>query len=208
MPEIEPLSKPVRRILDAAILIGLIFDSFNDSVPLQWRFLFYIIASFRFVGALGWMVTRTPGWKIRVVGVMLHLLAIQSTGGLFYLVIHWGGYFLLVYAFMRSWRGLLAVWLIVGIFGLALLQTVKPTFRASLQDDQISGPVEAVTRLGTMLWERAQEGHIMDPGADFNETLVRFNQGWIIARSTHVPKNEPYAKGEPMMVFSIIPVLV
>jgi hypothetical protein len=207
MPEIEPLSKPVRRVLDAAILIGFVFDYYNNLVPMQWRFLFYIVASFRFVGALGWMVTRTPGWKLRVIGVMVHLLAIQSTGGLFYLVIHWGGYFLLVHAFMRSWRGMLAVSLVAGILGLALLQTVKPAFRSSLADNP--GPVEAVTRLGTMMWERAQEGDVMDPSADFGETLVRFNQGWIIARiMSHVPRNEPYAKGGTITdaaIFSIVP---
>ena len=209
LPETEPLSQRVKRTLDAAIVIGLVFDAYNDSVPLQWRFLFYLFASFRFVGALGWMVTSTPGWKIRVVAVLLHLAAVQSTGGLFYLVIHWGGYFLLVYAFMQRWRLMLAASLVVGVLGLGLLQTVKPTFRTSLVEDKVSGPVEALTRLSVMLWDRVSQGNIVHPDFDLGDTLVRFNQGWIISRIiTHVPAEEPYARGETLVdaaIFSIVP---
>jgi hypothetical protein len=209
LPEIEPLSTPVKRTLDAAIVVGLVFDAYGDVVPLQWRFLFYLVGSFRFVGALGWMVTGTPGWRFRVAAVMLHLAAVQSTGGLFYLVIHWGGYFLLVYAFMKAWRFRLAVTLVVGVLGLALLQTVKPTFRTSLVEDAVSGPVESLTRLGGMLLERLNEGTIVDPETDIGNTLVRFNQGWIISRiMSHVPTEEPYAMGDTLVdavVFSIVP---
>ncbi len=159
LPETEQLSKPLKRTLDAAIVIGLIADVYSDYVPNQLAFLGYLIASLRFVGALGWMITKTPGWMIRVLGVMLHFVATQSAGGgMFYLVVHWGGYFLLVYGFMKRWRMTMAMALIAGIMGLGLLQTVKPTFRDSLIEERPSGPVEAFTRLTSMLWERRQPG--------------------------------------------------
>jgi hypothetical protein len=209
LPEMEPLSKRLKGTLDAAIVIGLVFDAYNNSVPVQWRFLFYLIASFRFVGALGWMVTGTPGWKIRVAVVTLHLVAVQSSGGQFYLAIHWGGYFLLVYAFMKRWRLMLAGSLIVGVLGMALLQTVKPQFRETLVEKEVSGPVEAFTRLSTMLWTRASQGRVVDEDSDPGDTLVRFNQGWIISRiMTHVPAEEPYAMGGTLadaVIFSIVP---
>ena len=209
LPEREPLSKRLRGTLDAAIVIGLVFDAYTNAVPVQWRFLFYLIASFRFVGALGWMVTGTPGWKIRVAVVVLHLVAVQSSGGQFYIAIHWGGYFLLVYAFMKRWRLMLAVSLMVGVIGMGLLQTVKPNFRESLVEDEVSGPVEAFTRLSAMLWTRANQGRIVDEDSDAGDTLVRFNQGWIISRIiTHVPAEEPYAMGGTLadaVIFSIVP---
>jgi hypothetical protein len=210
LPEIEPLSKPVRRTLDAAIVIGLIVEVYSEYVPSQLAFLGYLIASLRFVGALGWMITKTPGWMIRVLVVMLHFVATQSAGGgMFYLVVHWGGYFLLVYGFMKRWRMTMAMALIVGIMALGLLQTIKPTFRASLVEERPSGPVEAFTRLTSMLWERISEGHAFDPNADTGDTLVRFNQGWIIARiMTHVPAEEPYAAGQTLAdaaIFTIVP---
>jgi hypothetical protein len=209
MPETEPLSPYVRHSLDAAIVIGLVVDRFENAIPPQWLFLAYLVSSFRFVGALGWMVTQTPGWQLRVIVVMTHLAAVQSTGGLFYLVVHWGGYFLLVYAFMRRWRWTLAAALVVGVFGLGLLQTVKPTFRTSLVEQQVSGPIEAFTRLGSMMFERLREGRLVDEQADAGDTLVRFNQGWIIARiMRHVPAEQPYAMGSTLAdaaVFSIVP---
>ena len=210
LPETEPLSKQATRILDAAIVIGLIVDAYSQYVPPPLAFLGYLIASFRFVGALGWMITKTPGWKIRVLGVLLYFVATQSAGGgMFYLVVHWGGYFLLVYGFMKRWRGAMAMTLIVGIMGLALLQTVKPTFRTSLIEERPSGPIEAFTRLTSLMWERVSQGHIVDPDADTGDTLVRFNQGWIISRiMTHVPAEEPYAMGQTLAdaaIFTLVP---
>jgi hypothetical protein len=207
--EAAPLARPVRRMLDAAIVLGLAVETFGEDVPGQWAFLVYLLASCRFVGALGWMVTRTPGWQLRVAAVLIHLAAIQSSGGLFYLVVHWGGYFLLVYAFMRRWRWKMAAALGVGLVGLSLLQTVKPNFRSSLTTEQVSGPVEAFTRLTSMLWEQALAGNIVDPNVDPGDLLVRFNQGWIVARvMKHVPAEVPYANGETLtdaLAFSIIP---
>jgi len=210
LPETEQLSKPLKRTLDAAIVIGLIADVYSDYVPAQLSFLAYLIASLRFVGALGWMITKTPGWAIRVLGVMLYFVATQSAGGgMFYLVVHWGGYFLLVYGFMKRWRMRMAIALIAGIMALGLLQTVKPTFRNSLIEERPSGPVEAITRLTSMLWERVSQGHAADPEADTGDTLVRFNQGWIIARiMTHVPAEERYAKGQTLTdaaIFTVLP---
>jgi hypothetical protein len=210
LPETEQLSKPLRRTLDMAIVIGLITDVYSDYVPPQLAFFGYLVASLRFVGALGWMITKTPGWMIRVLGVMLHFVATQSAGGgMFYLVVHWGGYFLLVYGFMKRWRMTMAVALIAGIMGLGLLQTVKPSFRDSLIEERPSGPVEAFTRLTSMLWERVRQGSAIDPDADTGDTLVRFNQGWIIARiMTHVPAEEPYAMGETLTdaaIFTVLP---
>jgi hypothetical protein len=209
VPETQPLTPYVRYTLDLVIVLGLIVDRFESFFPVEWIFLAYLVSSFRFIGALGWMVTQTPGWKIRVAVVLIHLAAVQSTGGLFYLVVHWGGFFLLVYAFMKQWRWQMAAALLVGVLGLSLLQTVKPTFRTSLVEQQVSGPVEAFTRLISMMYERVSRGEIVDPQADMGDTLVRFNQGWIVARvMTYVPSQEPYARGSTVTdaaVFSIIP---
>ena len=208
-PETGHLSPYVKHTLDIAIVAGLLIDTYGGVVPSQFAFLVYLIASLRFAGALGWMVTRTPGWQLRAIVVLVHLTAMQSEGGLFYLVIHWGGYFLLVYAFMRRWRWAMAGALVASLLGIALLQAVKPTFRSSLVEQQVSGPVEAFTRLASMLWDRASEGRVIDPDADLGDSLVRFNQGWIIARiMKRVPADEPYAKGSTILdaaIFSIVP---
>jgi hypothetical protein len=205
----RPLSRRVQITLDLVIAVGLLIDAYSERVPVQWAFLAYLLASFRFFGTLGWMVTRTPGWWLRVAIVLFELLAMQSTGGLFYLVIHWSGYFLLVYAFMSRWRWQLAPVLVVGVLALGLLQDVKPTFRQSLAQEQVSGPIQSVSKLLSLMWTRLQGEEITTTRSDFGDRLVRFNQGWIIARvMTHVPKEEPYARGRTLsdaVVFSIVP---
>ncbi|HEY2150139.1 MAG TPA: hypothetical protein VGH34_04980 [Vicinamibacterales bacterium] len=209
MPDIGFLSSRVQRLLDLLIVAGLVADFYVDFAPIQWAFLAYLISSFRFVGALGWMVTRTPGWQWRVGFVLVHLTAVQSTGGLFYLVVHWGGYFLLVYAFMKRWRWQMAVALAVGLIGLSLLQSVKPTLRVSIAEQEVKSPIDSFQRLTTLLWERVRTGQIVDPETNPGDALVRFNQGWIISRiMKHVPDEQPYAMGQTIsdaVVFSIVP---
>jgi hypothetical protein len=209
MPRIEFLSMRAQRVLDAAIVLGLIVDSYTVSVGATFGFLLYLVASLRFAGALGWMITRTPGWGIRAAIVLTHLAATQSSSGAFYLVVHWGGYFLLVYAFMRRWRWRVAATLAAGLIGLALLQDVKPTFRHALNSSEIEGPVESVNRLVALMWERVSAGRLTAEDTYFGDLLVRFNQGWIIARiMTHVPKEEPYAHGQTLVdaaLFSVMP---
>jgi hypothetical protein len=209
MPHIDHLSKRVQRSLDLLIIVGLIADFYVDYLPLEWTFLAYLISSFRFVGALGWMLTQTPGWRWRVVFVLVHLTAIQSTGGLFYLVVHWGGYFLLVYAFMKRWRWQMAVALAASLLGLSLLQAVKPTLRTSIAEQHVTGPLDSLQRLSSLLWDRVRTGELVDTQTDPGDTLVRFDQGWIIARiMTHVPAEIPYANGQTIMdaiTFSILP---
>jgi hypothetical protein len=209
MPHIDHLSKRVQHSLDVLIVAGLIADLYVDYAPVEWSFLAYLISSFRFVGALGWMLTLTPGWRWRVIFVLAHLTAVQSTGGLFYLVVHWGGYFLLVYAFMRRWRWQMAVALCASLLGLSLLQAVKPTLRTSIAEQRVTGPLDSLERLTSMMWDRVKTGQFVDTQTDAGDSLVRFNQGWIIARiMTHVPAEIPYARGQTItdaITFSIVP---
>lgn len=206
---VEPLDKRLRWGLDATIVVGLVMVTYADSIPPALGFLAYLISSFRFFAALAWMVTGTPGWRLRVGLVMIHLAAIMSTAGIFYLVIHWGGYFLLVHAFMKGWRWRLAAVFAVGFLGIGLLQEVKPAFRVALSELQVTGPADALSTLGTLMYERATGGEALSARSEFGDFLVRFNQGWIIARiMTEVPKAEPYAGGETVVdaaIFSIIP---
>lgn len=209
VPETGPLPQRVQRSLDVTIVVGLVVETYSESFGPSLAFLAYLISSFRFFGALGWMVTRTPGWRLRVAVVMLHLVAVQSAGGFFYLVVHWAGYFVLVYAFMRRWRWRLAGAIAVGFVTLGLLQEVKPAFRTSLDNFEVTGPIDSLTRLVTLMYQRAMGDETVGTDSSFGDFLVRFNQGWIIARvMTHVPMLEPYAEGDTLIdaaIFSVVP---
>jgi hypothetical protein len=202
-----PLTPRVRQALDGIILLGILGSNFSRNAPTSFAFLIYLLSSFRFFAALGWMVTETPGWKMRVAVVFALLLFEQTAAGVFYLVVHWGGYFVLVYAFMRGWRWTLGALVLVGLVGLGLLQQIKPAYREKI-DAGWYDSIDAVRLFGRMSWDRVT-GQDQGEVIDFGDTLVRFNQGWIISRiMTQVPRDEPFANGATIkdaVVFSIIP---
>jgi hypothetical protein len=209
MPELEPLSPRMRQMLDGVIAAGVIGDLYSGLVPPSIAFLLYLLTSLRFVGALGWMITRTPGWWWRVGLVMAIFVTTQTSGGMFYLVVHWGGFFLLVYAFMAKWRWKLGLLLVTSVFVMGTLQDVKPKFRQELNNGAVSGPIDSFTRLGAMMWHRVVDGDPLGDHSEIGDVLVRFNQGWIIARViTHVPAHQPYASGSTLLdaaMFSVVP---
>jgi hypothetical protein len=59
------------------------------------------------------------------------------------------------------------------------------------------------------MWDRVQGANQNNVDLDLGDTLVRFNQGWIISRiMVHVPKVQPYARGETLTdaaLFSVVP---
>jgi hypothetical protein len=127
---------------------------------------------------------------------------------MFYLVVHWGGYFVLVYAFMRRWRWRLGAAVLVALVLLGGLQQIKPAYRQRL-DTVWGDSISSVKLFGSMVWDRIRGVDQPEVEVDFGDTLVRFNQGWIISRiMTHVPTEEPYAAGQTIAdaaVFSIVP---
>jgi hypothetical protein len=207
-PTLEPLSPRVSRVLDGIIAAGLIAGWCSSMVPSSLAFLAYLLSSFRFFAAMGWMVTETPGWRLRVSIVFVLLVVESAAGGMFYLIVHWGGYFALVYAFMRHWRWKLGGAVLVGLIGVGLLQQIKPAYRIKI-DTETHGTADAVKLFAGMMWDRVRGADQRELDLDFGDTLVRFNQGWIISRiMVHVPKVQPYARGQTLAdaaVFSIVP---
>jgi hypothetical protein len=157
---------------------------------------------------MGWMVTETRGWRLRIAIVFGLLVVEQTTAGVFYLVIHWGGYFALVYAFMRHWRWKLGAAVLVGLIALGVLQQIKPAYRVKI-DTEVYGTADAVKLFVGMMWDRVQGANQTNVDLDLGDTLVRFNQGWIISRiMVHVPKVQPYAGGQTLTdaaLYSIVP---
>src|ERR1039457_6613272 len=184
-----------QRQLDIVLVLSLLLSSFARDFPPQIFFLVTILGSFSFFSALAWMLTRTPGWKPRVAVVMLQLIATASADGIFYVVLQWGGFFLLVYAFRSRWRSRLALALILATAGAVILQYVKSDYRHYIGTHDASF-VERVSALGSMAWSKVMANDDQN-GMIFGDVLVRFDQGWIVSRIMKVvPHQVPYAEGE------------
>ena len=80
----------------------------------------------------------------------------------------------------------------------------------ALDNYEIGNPIDSTERLVSLMWDRLL-GHSLDPATvpEFGDLLVRFNQGWIVARvMDQVPSKQPYASGATLLdaaVFSIVP---
>lgn len=203
-----PLHPRHRRWLDIILVLGLLLGIFTGDFPPQLSFLVRILASFSFFAALSWMLTRTPGWKLRVAAVMLLLIATASADGIFYLVVQWGGFFVLVYGFRSRWRGSLALVLIVTISGAVMLQYVKSDYRRYIGTRNASF-VERVSTLGSMVWNKVMAKNDQPNSMTFGDVVVRFDQGWIVSRIINlVPRKVPYAAGETVkdaFLFTLLP---
>jgi hypothetical protein len=197
-----------QRRLDVVLVLSLFLNSFARDFPPQVSFLVTILGSFSFFSALAWMLTRTPGWKVRVAIVMLQLIATASADGIFYVVVQWGGFFLLVYGFRSRWRSTLALALILATVGAVTLQYVKSDYRRYIGTRDASF-VERVSVLGSMAWNKVIPKDDQPNGMIFGDVLVRFDQGWIVSRIMNVvPGKVPYAEGETIqdaLMFTLLP---
>ncbi len=206
--EPSTLAPRQRLQLDVVLVVSLLLSSLARDFPPQVFFLVTILGSFSFFSALAWMLTRTPGWKLRVAIVMLQLIIAASAGGIFYVVVQWGGFFLLVYGFRSRWRSRLALALILATVGAVTLQYVKSDYRHYIGTHDASF-VERVSALGGMAWNKVMANDDQPNGIIFGDVLARFDQGWIVSRIMNVvPRKVPYAEGETIkdaVMFTLLP---
>lgn len=202
------LTSQEQRVMDALIVGGIVLTIISDYIPLGLGFFIYILSQLRFVAALSWMFTNTNGWHKRVILVYSHLLLLAASGGLFYEFVLWAGYLLICVALLRKWRMKLFIALISAIFVATFLNGIKTDYRYLIGKQQIDD-IQKVKLLGALLWDsisRANETFFyISPG----DRIVRFNQGWIVARiQKRVPDSEPYAAGGTVVdavVASLVP---
>lgn len=206
----SPLTKRQRLALDCTLIGGLLLSSNPFPVPAGLAFLVLIIASFRFFAAFAYMMTGSPGWRLRLWIVILHLVVAATTEGVFYQVIQWGGCFVVMYAFRKRWKLRIAGIVLVSIVGGATLQYVKADYRKYLEQVGEDVPIaDRVHKLGELVWDKVANPQDQMQHIYFGDLMVRFNQGWIITKiMDRVPQTEPYANGSTIsegIEFAILP---
>lgn len=202
------LTSQEQRVMDALIVGGILLTVISEYVPSGLGFLLYILAQLRFVAALSWMFTNTSGWQKRVILVYSHLLLLVAGGGLFYEFVLWSGYLLICIAWVRKWRMKLFIALISALCVATFLNGIKSDYRFIISKNKIDD-VQKVKLLGSLLWDSISSANETFFSTNTGDRIVRFNQGWIVARiQKRVPDGEPYASGETIVsaiVASIVP---
>lgn len=207
-PQPSALSPRLRWAMDVMLIGGIALDTFIGSFPSSLFFLVTIVSSFRFFAALVWMITRTPGWTLRVTVVIAQLIVITSSYGIFYTLLQWTGFFVLMYGFRLRWRAKLALVLTLALMSTVMLQYVKADYRAYLRTENPDF-VERISTLGRIALDQITGQNEQQVPVPFGDVLVRFNQGWIVSRIIdRVPRKVPYAGGDTIkdaLIFSLLP---
>ena len=163
-------------------------------------FFFLLIGKLRYVGVLGRMLCRAPGWPWRL-GLVFFMEVLNSTGEtMFHDLILWSVWTFALWGiiFKPAWWKI-GLALVLATLLLPPLQESKWQIRNGLED--FSGASESGNRVTRWLGYLGKD-FVQEVTGDFDaeawgDTIARYNQGWIISRvMQHVPEVEPYARGE------------
>lgn len=212
--------------LDILLYAGLavtLVSSFSHG-PMSIRFVITLLGNLRFIGAFGWMLLGTEGWKKRFALVMIiELYRATSLGFFLDFALTCLSAGVIVIARYRPSKKVLAAAVIGAVLFLPCIQYAKWEFRKSTwrfnNDEQylaVFGNNFKLTRFNKpfLLIAKTAESSTrllrMDQVRNFIcETTLRYNQGWIVDRIIlQVPRREPYAGGSTIksaIIASIFP---
>lgn len=208
-PLSTPASPGLLMELDLIMFIGIVA---TVAAPLLadtgFEFVGVLLGYIRFVGVHGRMLLRGPGWQWRLglaLGVELFFAAESAMFNPLLLWCLWT-FSIWLYCFRPTFRLILAS-LVVGAILLPSLQEAKWRLRDGLPDmdlvasgDDSSSPGRTVAWLGYLSEALVRTVTLRLPRDFLEDTLVRYNQGWIINRTMlFVPEIEPYAEGETLV---------
>ena len=172
-------------------LLGIgIFGSFGGFIP-GTTFFFYLLAQFKYVGAICLFVS---GYRFRWITLLLVLLSSylnSAESGMFGELFFWGCFivtFVLLH-FPKSSLLKLSTFL-CGTLTLLTLQGVKAEYREAIEEGRNTS---LMSLLSDTFWSL---GSVYE-NQDFRHVaLTRLNQGWIISKTMQqVPNMEPFANG-------------
>jgi hypothetical protein len=208
-----PVSPKLLHELDVLFWGGLAFGLMSRFVPYpSLSFFLLLCANLRYVGALGRLLVGGEGWQWRVALTLAVEILLATKQGMFHTLLLWtlSGFAVYLYRF-RPRKGVVVVCILLGMLLLPAFQHAKWRLRLGAWGEPTelseAGPrtpgqlvgatfewfadlAEGLYRTATLSWDR-----------DFLcDTLVRYNQGWIVHRvMQHVPEEEPYARGETLV---------
>ncbi len=185
------------------VIVGFLFEPFNLG------FAGYLLQGIRFVGVFYIYIS---GNKYRFIWISLVFgyLALISLGeAMFHDLLLWGS-FLLMIIFVTNRKSILirVSYLTTGIILIFMLQLVKSDFRsfAWREDSEHLNKVQVFANIVT---NKIFSDEPVLTRENISNTVVRINQGWIIARvMDYVPRVEPYGNGRTIkdaMIATIFP---
>ncbi|MBE7170994.1 MAG: hypothetical protein INR73_10410 [Williamsia sp.] len=182
------------------VIVGLLASSLRDKVPAAISFICFLLSYLMFVGIFYCLYSPIPFKRTILVTVFGLLLARSITAGMFGEMVFMGALtmILILIGYKINFGKKFAL-LLAGIFGIILLQAVKPAFRKQTWSGRAAGNELSVFK--DVVGEKiSTPTALLADRRTLFVTYSRFNQGEIISRVLHaVPRKYPYANGETIL---------
>ena len=191
------------------VAIGLFASFLKGYVPSVLSFVFFLLSYFMFVGIFYCLYSNIPYKRLILFIVFSTLFARSIFGGMFGELVFIGALtvILVVLGLKISFTKKLCI-LLAGIFGIILLQAVKPAFRKQTWAKESKGNPLAIF-LDISSEKISHPLNLLDDRKMLFMMYARFNQGQIISNVLYsVPAKFPYANGETIvssLAASIVP---
>lgn len=179
----------------AIFLIGVFFDLISSRLPGTLGFFVFIVANFKFAGALILFFSEDPRLKKIFYGSLVYLFVSALQQAMFHDLILWTVFFYMFWAikYKPSVRTI-ALTLLVGALSLTTLQTIKAAYRLQVWNGYDGNKLELFAGLvvDAVLLNGANASEL-----DGELNNVRLNQGWIIsAIMDEIPDRVAFLHGE------------
>lgn len=191
------------------VVIGLFASIIKNYVPSVLSFIFFLFNYLMFVGIFYCLYSNIR-FKRLILGFVFSILVVRSIlGGMFGEMIFIGALsvILIILGYKISFGKKLII-LIAGLFGIVLIQAIKPSFRQQTWFGRSKGNELSV--FTSVLKEKISNPLvILDDQRMLFTMYARFNQGQIISNVLYsIPYKFPYANGETIansLAASIVP---
>ncbi len=191
------------------VVIGLLCSVLKNYVPSSLSFVLFLFSYLMFVGIFYCLYSNIPFKRMILIFVFGVMIVRSISGGMFGEMVFMGALtvILLVLGNKINFTKKLVL-LLIGLFGIIILQAVKPSFRKQTWNGKSNG--RELSIFTNMFSEKVRNPFsLLDDQRMLFGMYSRFNQGQIISNVLYsVPARFPYAEGETIatsLAASIIP---
>ncbi|MCF1190798.1 hypothetical protein LRR18_04305 [Mangrovimonas sp. AS39] len=176
------------------LFIGIAADVLSAVTPPALAFFFFLIAQFKFIGALLLLFSAKKTDQYYFYGALFYLFTNALARAMFHDLLLWGVFMFMYWCLKKQpTLGTRLTLIFVGVLFAVMIQAVKTTFRNHIWGGFQGNKVELFVDL---LDEKVSSGYFEEETAN-EELNVRLNQGWIIsAIMYYTPTFQAYAGGE------------
>ena len=179
-------------------LIGVFFDIISGFLPGSLGFFAFIVANFKFAGAIILFFSDDPKLKKIFYGSLAYLFLSALQKAMFHDLILWTVFFYMFWAIKhKPSKQQIYLTIVIGVLSVSTLQTIKAAYRSQVWGGYQGNKLELFANLfiEEMFFSNADEEE-----EDENLNNVRLNQGWIIsAIMDEIPRRVAYLDGETIL---------